>query len=69
MGLLNGLDKSWQRDMANSGTYQIFHLFSNAAFVFLPILVAISAARVFGGNIFLGAVIGMIMVHRPCQRW
>ena len=62
MGLLEGMTKIWP-DMANSGTYQIFHLFSNAAFVFLPILVAISAARVFGGNIFLGAVIGMIMVH------
>jgi PTS system, glucose subfamily, IIA component len=62
MGLLEGMTKIWP-DMANSGTYQIFHLFSNAAFVFLPILVAVSAARVFGGNIFLGAVIGMIMVH------
>ena len=62
MSLLEGLTKIWP-DMANSGTYQIFHLFSNAAFVFLPILVAVSAARVFGGNIFLGAVIGMIMVH------
>ncbi len=62
MGLLEGLTKIWP-DMANTGTYQIFHLFSNAAFVFLPILVAVSAARVFGGNIFLGAVIGMIMVH------
>ena len=62
MGLLEGLTKIWP-DMANSGTYTIIHLFSNAAFVFLPILVAISAARVFGGNIFLGAVIGMIMVH------
>ena len=62
MGLLEGMTKIWP-DMATSGTYQIFHLFSNAAFVFLPILVAVSAARVFGGNIFLGAVIGMIMVH------
>lgn len=62
MGLLEGLTKIWP-DMANSGTYTVFHLFSNAAFVFLPILVAVSAARVFGGNIFLGAVIGMIMVH------
>lgn len=49
--------------MANSGSYTIIHLFSNAAFVFLPILIGISAARVFGGNIFLGAVIGMIMIH------
>ena len=62
MGLLEGMTKIWP-DMANSGTYQILHLFSNAAFVFLPILIAVSAARVFGGNIFLGAVIGMIMVH------
>ena len=49
--------------MADSGTYTIIHLFSNAAFTFLPILIAVSAARVFGGNLFLGAVIGMIMVH------
>ena len=62
MGLLEGMTKIWP-EMAESGTYTVFHLFSNAAFVFLPILVAISAARVFGGNIFLGAVIGMIMVH------
>lgn len=62
MGLLEGMCKAWPA-LANSGTYTIFHLFSNAAFVFLPILVAISAARVFGGNIFLGAVIGMIMIH------
>ncbi len=62
MGLLEGLCKAWPA-LANSGTYTIFHLFSNAAFVFLPILVAVSAARVFGGNIFLGAVIGMIMIH------
>ena len=62
MGLLEGLCKAFPA-LADSGTYTIFHLFSNAAFVFLPILVAISAARVFGGNIFLGAVIGMIMIH------
>ena len=36
---------------------------ANTAFTFLPILIAVSAARVFGGNIFLGAVIGMIMIH------
>lgn len=62
MGILEGLSKAWPA-LAESGTYTIFHLFSNAAFVFLPILVAISAARVFGGNLFLGAVIGMIMIH------
>lgn len=62
MGLLEGLSKMFPA-MADSGSYTIIHLFSNAAFVFLPILIGISAARVFGGNIFLGAVIGMIMIH------
>lgn len=62
MGLLEGLSKVYP-ELLNSGTYTILHLFSNAAFVFLPILIAISAAKVFGGNIFLGAVIGMIMIH------
>ena len=62
MGLLEGLCNLWP-SMAESGTYQIFHLFSNTAFTFLPVLIAISAARVFGGNLFLGAVIGMIMIH------
>lgn len=62
MGLLEGLCNVWPQ-MAESGTYVIIHLFSNAAFVFLPILIAISAAKVFGGNQFLGAVIGMIMIH------
>ena len=62
MGLLEGLSKVFPA-MAESGTYTIIHLFSNAAFVFLPILIAISAAKVFGGNLFLGAVIGMIMIH------
>lgn len=62
MGLLEGLSKVYPA-LTNSGTYTIIHLFSNAAFVFLPILIAVSAAKVFGGNIFLGAVIGMIMIH------
>lgn len=62
MGLLEGLCKVYPQ-MAESGTYTIVHLFSNAAFVFLPILIAMSAAKTFGGNIYLGAVIGMIMIH------
>lgn len=62
MGLLEGLCNVWPQ-MAESGTYTIIHLFSNAAFVYLPILIAISAAKAFGGNQFLGAVIGMIMIH------
>lgn len=62
MGLLEGLCNVFPA-MADSGTYTILHLFSNAAFVFLPILIAVSAAKVFGGNVYLGAVIGMIMIH------
>ena len=41
----------------------IINLFSNAAFTFLPILVGFSATKKFGGNPYLGAVMGMIMVH------
>ena len=33
------------------------------ALIAIAILIAISAARTFGGNLFLGAVIGMIMIH------
>lgn len=62
MGLLEGLGKAIP-SLSESGFFTILSLFSNAAFVFLPILIAISAAKVFGGNQFLGAVIGMIMIH------
>ncbi len=62
MGLLEGFANLWPA-MTQSGTYTVIHLFSNAAFVFLPVLIAISAAKTFGGNPFLGAVIGMIMIH------
>lgn len=62
MGLVEALGKAIP-SFASSDWYGFLDLFANAAFVFLPILIAISAARVFGGNIFLGAVIGMIMIH------
>lgn len=38
-------------------------MIANTAFAYLPVIVAVSAARVFGGNIFLGAVIGLAMIH------
>ena len=62
MGLLEGFSTLFPA-MANSDTYKIFHMFSNTAFTFLPILIATSAAKAFGGNMFLGSVIGMIMIH------
>lgn len=41
----------------------MINLFSNAAFTFLPVLIGFSATKKFGGNPFLGAAMGMIMVH------
>ena len=46
-----------------AGMADMINTFANAPFVFLPILIAFSATRIFGGNPFLGAVLGMIMVH------
>lgn len=62
MGLVEALGKALPA-FASSDWYGILDLLANTAFVFLPVLIAVSAARVFGGNIFLGAVIGMIMIH------
>ncbi len=61
-GLLGGLVQVFP-DMASSHLYELLNIFSNTALTFLPILIAISAAKIFGGNQFLGAVIGMIMIH------
>ena len=41
----------------------MINTFANAAFVFLPVLIGFSAAKRFGGNPYLGAALGMIMVH------
>lgn len=62
MGLVEALGKAIP-SFAQSDWYGILDLMANTAFTFLPILIAVSAARVFGGNIFLGAVIGMVMIH------
>lgn len=62
MGLVEALGKAIPA-FAGSDWYGILDLMANTAFTFLPILIAVSATRVFGGNIFLGAVIGMIMIH------
>lgn len=51
----------------NSSVYVFANIFSNTAYTFLPILIAFSAAKVFGANPFLGAVIGMIMIHPNLQ--
>ncbi|MEM1504688.1 sucrose-specific PTS transporter subunit IIBC [Domibacillus sp. 8LH] len=41
----------------------LINTFANAAFVFLPILIGFSATQRFGGNPYLGATLGMLMVH------
>ena len=62
MGLVEALGKAIP-SFAESDWYGILDLMANTAFTFLPILIAVSATRVFGGNIFLGAVVGMVMIH------
>ena len=62
MGLVEALAKAIPA-FADSGWFGFLDLVANTAFALLPILVAVSAARVFGGNLFLGGVIGMMMVH------
>ena len=54
----------------SSSIFVFANLFSNVAYVFLPILIAYSAAKAFGGNPYLGAVIGMLMIHpNPQNAW
>ncbi|WP_028510420.1 PTS beta-glucoside transporter subunit IIBCA [Ruminococcus sp. NK3A76] len=61
-GLLGCLSKAFP-DIADTQIYALLDIFSNAALTFLPILIAVSAAKIFGANTYLGAVIGMIMIH------
>ncbi|MBR1765384.1 MAG: PTS glucose transporter subunit IIA [Ruminococcus sp.] len=61
-GLLGGLSRAFP-SFAETQIYSLLNIFSNAALTFLPILIAVSAAKIFGANIYLGAVIGMIMIH------
>ncbi|MDO4490825.1 MAG: glucose PTS transporter subunit IIA [Lachnospiraceae bacterium] len=52
---------------ADNSLFVLASLFANTAYVFLPVLIGFSAAKVFGGNQYLGGVIGMIMVHPNLQ--
>ena len=62
MGIVEAIPKFWPA-FGQSDWFSFLDLVANTAFALLPVLVAISAARVFGGNIFLGAVVGLMMVH------
>ena len=63
MGLTEGINNAVGGALSMNSWWILIHTFSNASFVFLQILIGFSAARVFGGNEFLGGVIGMIMNH------
>ena len=66
MGIMEALN--FMVNIDTSGSVYVFaQIFSNTAYTFLPILIAYSAAKVFGGNPYLGAVIGMIMIHPNLQ--
>ncbi|CDQ18532.1 PTS system sucrose-specific IIB component, Glc family /PTS system sucrose-specific IIC component, Glc family [Halobacillus karajensis] len=62
MGLL-GLMDTYNWVDPESGLFVMLDMFSSAAFIILPILIGYSAAKEFGGNTYLGAVIGGIMTH------
>ncbi len=63
MGIVEALAKIPGLGFESTAWFSFLDMMSNTAFAFLPVIVAISAARVFGGNIYLGAVIGLMMVH------
>lgn len=62
MGLVEAIGKA-SPAFVNSDWYSFLDMVSGAAFAYLPVIIAISTARVFGGNIFLGAVVGLCMIH------
>ena len=71
MGIMNSLDfmiNNGSLNMDTSSSIYVFaNLFSNTAYTFLQILIAFSAAKAFGANPYLGAVIGMIMINPSLQ--
>lgn len=71
MGIMNSLDfmnsNGFLTIDTSSSIYVFANLFSNTAYTFLQILIAFSAAKAFGANPYLGAVIGMIMINPSLQ--
>ena len=71
MGILSAVEfiagEEGTAALQSNAFYMILKLMSNAAFTFLPILIGFSAVKTFGGNPFLGAVLGMFMIHPDLQ--
>lgn len=61
-GVLGGLSTAFP-SLLESDYYNLINLMAGAALSMLPILIAISAAKKFGGNPYLAAVIGFVMIH------
>ncbi|PNH94739.1 sucrose-specific PTS transporter subunit IIBC [Vibrio diazotrophicus] len=62
MGLL-GLVRSNGWAAPDSALFIMLDMCSSAAFIILPILIGFTSAKEFGGNPFLGAVLGGILTH------
>lgn len=71
MGIMEALNFMVNNGYLNidtsSSIYVFAKIFSNVAYTFMPILIGYSCAKVFGGNVYLGAVIGMIMISPDLQ--
>lgn len=63
MGVVEALGKIPGLGFSSSPWYSFLDMIASTALAYLPVLVAVSAARVFGGNIFLGGVIGLSMIN------
>lgn len=71
MGIMESLNfligKGYISLSTDNVLFVLASIFANTAYVFLPVLIGFSGAKVLGGNQYLGGVIGMIMVHPSLQ--
>lgn len=64
MGILGGLSQIDALDgFTSSAIFKLLNMVSNSAFVGLPILICVSAAKVFKCNVMVAAALGMLMIH------
>ncbi|SDB92074.1 PTS transporter subunit EIIC [Acinetobacter boissieri] len=62
MGLLSLIKNYGWLDIHHP-IYILLGVFSSAAFIILPVLIGFNAAKVFGGNPYIGATLGGVLVH------
>ncbi len=46
-----------------SSTYTVFNNIANAGFYFLPVMLAYTTAKKFGGNVFIAVMLGGVLLH------